>query len=52
MGKIVKVASTAIAVVLMSMAQVANAGRDFGAIYVECGLGALIAPSTPWDAPS
>lgn len=50
MGKLSKIASTAIAVVLMSTAQVANAARDFGAIYIECGLGALIAPSTAWVA--
>lgn len=34
----------------MVMAQGAYAQRDFGQIYVECGLGALIAPNTAWVA--
>lgn len=49
MKKLVNLAATASAIVLMSTAQIANA-RDFGAIYIECGLGALIAPSTAWVA--
>ena len=35
---------------LASLAPTANAARDFGAIYIECGLGALIAPNTAWVA--
>ena len=32
------------------ISQNAMAERDFGQIYVECGLGALIAPNTHWVA--
>lgn len=37
---------------LMVVAQSASAkdSRDFGQIYVECGLGGLIAQHTPWAA--
>ena len=35
----------------MLMAQTVSA-RDFGQIYVECGLGAVIAPDTAWVAVS
>lgn len=48
--KLAKTLTVASMVVAVSMAQVAEAKRDFGAIYIECGLGALIAPSTGWVA--
>jgi len=37
-------------VIAASMAQVAEAKRSFADIYIECGLGAMIAPSTGWVA--
>ena len=36
-------AAAAMAVVLMSVAPTASAGRDFGSIYTDCGLGGLMA---------
>lgn len=48
--KTLKVAVAAAAMFSASMMPTTASARDFGAIYIECGLGGLLVPKTPWAA--